>query len=508
MPPGVRRAVTTQLGVERRLVLPGGSLSTVQAGGRLTVGFLRPPTADGPARLWMGFTNATDESRRFAFGPSPPFSHYWARPIRGHDESRSYLLVPDDDRRFPYGDVVPREPTDRRWVATGTLGVPTGPVERNWIELDPGDSIAGTYSLLVHPDASIRARGTHRFAGAPWTASDLVLSDYRVALRYPGVSRFAPDRSVPKMGPFGAQWYHELAGADRQPRTYLRPGSERIPIDGGSVELAVENYAPHTVTVWEWGLSKLHGGEWHRIAPWDLESYDGAGVSGEPPELVRPGERHEFRFDPTGATRPDTEAVVPGTRVGGLGRGLYAVHYGATAGGPGADVPAVIEDTGTPRTEGGVRTILAALLELTGEPAAVTPTDDVAGVLRDESTVTVEVEPKFTRSPPEGPELVVRRAEGVRGSRVLLAEQVNQFPALRNALAHFDDGVETVRVVTSGFRVRRPMAALGSPDEPLPFSFGNRPYEARLRDVVVEATTTPTTTENAGTASGGDPGDD
>lgn len=483
VPGGARRSVTG-FGSRRRLVVEDGPLSSAPEKGRLTVGFLRPPTREAPARLWVALTNASDGRWRFEFGPSPPFSNYWASPVGPLAEERSLLLVPDDDRRFPYGDLVPETPTNGRWEATDDLGTPTGPVGKHRIALDPGESIAGTYRLLVHPDAgSLPARGVYEFAGLPWTESSLVLSAFDPHFSDPGSSRFPADRSVPDLpGPGGTRWYHRAAGGST-PWIYLRPERERLRIGEASTDLTVVNDARWTVQPGDLHLYKHHDGEWRRIAPWESElRVDLGGTT----RHVPPGGRSTGRFVPARSTEFDPEQVGEGQRVGGLGSGLYAASLGPVeTDGPRADTPAVITNAGDgdpTTTPDGSGTLLAALLELTGDPVGLSFTGDVAEVSREGSTATVRVDGRFGGAPAAGPELVVRRGGEPQVS--LITEQVNQFPALRNALAAFEEGVGTVRVATAEGRVDRPLELLGPGSGRVGFVHDGRAYEATARNVL------------------------
>lgn len=486
VPDAARRAVTSEPGPARQFVLTERTLTTTRASGRLTAGFLEPPSPAGPARLWIRFTNSSGRRGPFDFGPSPPFSHYWATRVGGRPDERAFLLVPDDDRPFPYEGVVPDVRTEGRWVAADRLGTPEGSVEEYTISLDPGESIAGTYSLLVHPDAvPLPERGVYQFDGGFWTEGSLGLSVFRPSLSEPGTSRFDPGREVPPFRDgFPTRWYHRTS-AQESATTFLRPGTERLRIDEDEAGLAVENYAPWTVRVGPWYLFKRHRGEWRRIAPWGpADPPDGVGPVMTRP--VPPGGRVRRSFVPGGSTGSDPESYAPGLRVGGLGAGTYALRVRPVeVGGPGPDVPVAVDEDGPARGATGVRRVaLAALLELTGPAAEVTLDADRVEVTRDGPTVTVRGEGRYGRKPAVGPELVVRRVEAAGDAPTLLTEQVNQFPALRNALAVFEDGVETVRVATASSRVRSVLDRLAPDADRLRFVHRDRAYEARVEDAV------------------------
>lgn len=499
-PPGsARRAVTRSFGPARRLVLAGDPGSTVPAGGRLTAAFLRPPTGEGPARVWIAFENVADERREFVFGPSPPFSHYWARRADDPHGRRAFLLVPDDDRRFPYDGVVPEATTDGRWEAADRLGTPTGPVDQHRIALDPGESITGTYSLLVHPyTGPLPERGTYRFDGAPWTQSKLAMALYDPSLADPGESRFRADHPVGLLPGHGeTRWYHRVAAAEDPPGVFLRPERERVEIGEESVEFALENYTVGTVRAPDWYLFKRHGDDWREIGPRGDPALEGERLR----RSIPPGGRHLAGFSPFRSSAPDGGFARPGSRFVGLGGGTYAVRFDGV-GSPETD-PAgtvVVEDVDDrERTTADWPTgpAPAALLELVGPPAELAPTRDVAETTREGSTVTVRVDARFGGDPADGPELVVHRAGPGRG-RDLITEQVMQFPALRNALTAFEEGVETVRVVTSGYRARAPVASLAEGGDGFALVYGGNRYEVVARDVVEAGENTTTTGGDGG----------
>ncbi|PSQ16654.1 hypothetical protein BRD00_10360 [Halobacteriales archaeon QS_8_69_26] len=486
VPDAARRAVTSRSGPTRRLVLTERVLTETQQFGRLTAGFLAPPTSEGPARVWIRFTNASEYRRPFEFGPSPPFSHYWATEVEGSNENRAFLLVPDDDRPFPYDGVMPESSTEGRWVGAGRLGTPDGPIDEYRISLDPGESIAGTYSLLVHPERfSLPDRGVYRFDGGYWTEGSLGLSVFDPDLWSTGGTRFDPARTLPSLpGATETRWYHRVAARTPTPATFLEPDAERVRIGEGETELAVENYAPQTVRLSTWSLHKRHGDDWKRIVPWRPRDREGAERT--PARPLPPGERSAATLVPVGPDETDPDPYAPGLRVEGVGAGTYAFGIRAhDLDGPGPDAPVTVGQGDRENPFPGDDTVaLAALLEFTGPAAAVTPTGDVVDVSTDGTTVTVRVDSVTTSDPVVGPELVVTPVETPDGAVELITEQVNQFPALRNALAAFEEGVSEVRVVTSRFRVRSVLDSLAPEADRLRFVHEGRTFEARADDVL------------------------
>jgi len=312
-------------------------MSTTPAGGRLTAGFVVPPSESNPGRVWIGFENVTDERREFEFGPTPPFSNYWASSD-GHQ--RTLLLVPDDGRRFPYGDLIPDEPTDGQWVTKRHLGKPTGSVGGRLVELEPGESLIGEYALLVHPDGVDRdPPAVHSFeaSGAPTT---LGMAEWTRRAVTPGPSRFEAGRTPPQL-PTGdrTDWFHAARNAAIT-RPFLEPGVETLE-PPAETTLFLRNPSFDVLTARSATLFERDEGGWRRVGSWEpLDDRDPA----REPERDRGRDRNrQGRWVAPGqTTRARLNVQAAGDNEGGegpgtgeeegpvlaLSPGLYAVQFG------------------------------------------------------------------------------------------------------------------------------------------------------------------------------------
>ncbi|MFC4450052.1 hypothetical protein [Halorussus aquaticus] len=176
-----------------------------------------------------------------------------------------------------------------------------------------------------------------------------------------------------------------------------------------------------TANFYSWEVWKRDDGEWFRIAP---RSWP------QPAMVMRPGGAHTWHLtvDNTDLDRPiphsgGTEEVT----VTGLGPGTYA--FG---------------------TDGWFRgqsyenaTGFAARFELTGEPLELAPTG-IDRTERDGDTVVLHDDPE--KNEDRAAYVVTRVENAPEESRRLLTEQVIRRTPLRNALAHFESGVRTVRL--------------------------------------------------------------
>lgn len=179
--------------------------------------------------------------------------------------------------------------------------------------------------------------------------------------------------------------------------------------------------AAFTANFYAWEVWKRVDGEWFRVAPrmWP-----------QPAMIMRSGDSHTWHLtvDNTDLDRPipastGTESVT----VVGLGSGTYA--FGTDGWFQGQHY------------ENG--TGFAARFDLTGDPLELTPTG-IDRTERDGDTVIVHDNPE------ENEDLaayVVTRVESAPTEpRRMIPEQVLRRTELRNALAHFESGVQTVRL--------------------------------------------------------------
>jgi hypothetical protein len=451
------RSVLRELSPSRRLVLfcrPGTASST---DGRYTVGFASPPTSGSPGTVYVQFTATADSTREYEFGPSPPFSNYRARPVDDPSEDRGFLLVPNDGRPFPYGDLIPETPRDGRWVATGGAGAPEGDPETGPVTMAPGESILGKYALLQPRDAgALPERWEYRFDTAPWSELELGFSLWDPDLASKPISRFT-DAEPPFPAAEGTEWFHR-SYPDR-PRVYVEPLRERV--EFGTAGASFDNYAAVPASVDRWALAKAQDGAWRPIGPPDPR--------GKLEGTVAPGTTRQVEFAVEDDVRTATvnNPRTMRTTFTGLRPGVYAVGFsvGGIPESPTRNVPLRIDPggpagTGRDGSPRGPPGLYAALIEIVGDLAELTPTVDANVVERADGVVTVELTPEgleFDRDRKE--KLVVVRGAPGDPPRLIL-EQVMQYPALRNALAYVEPGVKRVEVVTAPRLARQPVEFL------------------------------------------------
>jgi hypothetical protein len=477
-PGSLSRAVSARVGPDRNFAIATPPLSDNPGPGRYVVGFTGGPGPSTPAKVWIEFTATADRPREYEFGPSPPFSNYLGVRSGSDGSPIGYVLVPTDDRPFPYEDPVPDEPTDGQWTATAPLESPDEPIRGRTVELDPGESIAGEYALLAPPGDSITPnRAAYAFEGDEQTAPSLTVSTWDPGVRDPVSSRFE-ERSVPEL-PYSAptRWFHRVD--DDDPPVYLTPSRERIDLASFVTVPTVENYTLRSVGVGRRALFKLEEGTWYPIGPLPIDRAT--------PEFLAPGGSREWEV--TGRNDGESEVSTGSSSsatFNSLGEGLYAVAataYGVpsevTEGGP------LVLDPGTAReVSRSGRTVLAALFELSGYEAYVFAPDDAELLSREAGTVTVRLGEQSgeDREGGDPAELIVEPATTADPSLKLIAEQVLQLFALRTALANFGfgDEVERVVVLADEETVRRPIEAFGEGYR-ISFKFEGTAYEAKWR---------------------------
>lgn len=195
-----------------------------------------------------------------------------------------------------------------------------------------------------------------------------------------------------------------------------------VGLSDGPVEFTVENATdePFETNHYNWVLRKLDGSRWRRIAPLSIPA---------PFHQISAGESHTHRITPVesrvirdrGAYMAESDVTL-----GGLGPGVY-----------GFSTSGYFESTPDEKLTVG------AVFGLAGEAPPVRPTDDVARVERNESTLVVHAD---APSDKQG-ELVVSLVDDEADAQ-LLAEHVHQLGALLNTLPYAaTDGVETIRYV-------------------------------------------------------------
>jgi hypothetical protein len=119
-----------------------------------------------PARLSIRFTNTSGRKRTFEFGGTPPFSSFHGTVVGGNAQM---ILVPDDYEyvgivSYDGGaveTVVPSQPIGGCWKAKNRIIGNDILVDR---ELNPGESIRMTYTVLAHHENdSCLESGEYRF---------------------------------------------------------------------------------------------------------------------------------------------------------------------------------------------------------------------------------------------------------------------------------------------------------------------------------------------------------
>lgn len=124
---------------------------------RVVGGITRQPSEDSPGRAKISFTNLTGDSRKFQFGPTPPFSPDWGT----HTEQEARMvLVPtnlDEFYKVSVYDVnddnaltaVPDSPTNSCWKLVDMVARLDVFVAET---IDSCSSITTTYDVLGHPE--------------------------------------------------------------------------------------------------------------------------------------------------------------------------------------------------------------------------------------------------------------------------------------------------------------------------------------------------------------------
>lgn len=209
---------------------------------------------------------------------------------------------------------------------------------------------------------------------------------------------------------------------------YLEPSKTSGTLPEATFAFTLSNTRDETFNLnpYGWRLDKSVDGTWRIIQPWAVNV---------PLLPLEPGRRYswEVTVDNTDLGRPLEPAEGDETLTfSGLGPGTYA--FG---------IDGWFESEDHER-----QTAFISVFELQGDPMELVPTNTVSETKRTGDTVTVVVETAGDR---DRYTLVVTRVESApEEPRKLPTEQVMLVTPLRNALAHFEDGVRQVRVETGG----------------------------------------------------------
>jgi hypothetical protein len=206
---------------------------------------------------------------------------------------------------------------------------------------------------------------------------------------------------------------------------------------------------------YDWTLAKRVDGEWYYVAP---------RLVPEPLMRLEPGDDHEWTLTASSEranTRYPSAADKSDLSVRGLGAGTYAFA-----------VDGWFEDADYEH-----QTVFAARFELAGDPLELTPSAAVQQVTRDGDAVTVRAEGVDSEDAREAT-YVLERTEDADDAREMITEQVIRRWPLCDALAHVEDGVRAVRVVSTTGSV----PAFGVLDDRSPVRYDGDAFRVRVED--------------------------
>jgi len=391
-----------------------------EGGAEVRMRFDATATAEGPARLVSSLQNTGNYPEQFDLDWLPPFGRPSSEPPRehherlmggGHRDEGSLVLAPTANHDLVDDPPAVERDDDGLWRLVDDID--------RWLPerltLDAGEAVRGEYAVVGHPDGSGRPTGVYEYRRG-FDDEDPRITVWETDAPGPDEeSRFAGE-SVPSLAgdeggddAGGTAWFHE---ADESTAAYLRPGTEKTDLPAG-ITFQFVNHTRESLGCGHWYVYKRHDGEWFDLGPyvrtaecrmvppagtksWTLHAYNGGGDL--PPE---DGRAYPF-----------------------LGGGRYAVSVGY----------------------GDESSSSAAMVELTGDPVDVVPTEDVESE-RTGSIVTV-TDPEWSGDEEDAVTLTLTRADSAE--ETLIREQVmrERHRGLRNTLAFVEDGVEAVRLRT------------------------------------------------------------
>ncbi|NHX35959.1 MULTISPECIES: hypothetical protein [Halolamina] len=388
-----------------------------ETGAEVRMRFDATATAEHPARLVASIQNVDEYPEQFDLDWLPPFGRPSSEPPREHHErlmgaglrdEGSLVLAPTPNHDLVNDPPAVERDADGHWRLAGGID--------RWLPetltLDVGEAVRGEYAVVGHPEGSGRPTGVYEFL-RPGDAADASVTVWQTSAPGPdGESRFAGE-SVPSIGgdgEAGLGWYHT---ADASSGAYLRPETERADLPAG-ITFQFVNHTREELGCGHWYVYKLHDGEWFDLGPYVRT----AECRMVPPAGTKSWTLHAYRGG--GSLPPENGRAYPF-----LGGGRYAVSVGY----------------------GDESSSSTAMIELTGDPIEIVPTDDVTSD-RDGSTVVV-THPEWREGGDEAATLTLTRADSA--GETLISEQVmrRRFRSLRNTLAFVEDGVEAVRLRTT-----------------------------------------------------------
>lgn len=412
-------------------------------GAEVAMAFVDTATAEHPARVVAKLQNpmaveqtfdlrwAPPFGRRTSEQPYPPGTDRWAGD---HTYRVELVFAPTADDDLAENPPAVERAEDGYWRLSGGVS-PWGP---ETVRLEPGETVRGEYALVGRAEGVGRGRptGVYEFSRG---------QDYPVRIAVwntdnpgpDGESRFAGE-TVPQLPRDGdVAWFH---AADATTPSFVRPSVERTGLPA-EVDFTFVNHDHESTGCGHWTLYKLRDGQWYDIGPY-VRTADCRRVG---PGGAKTWTLHAFH----GEGLPCQGAAV----FGHLGGGRYAAVAGY----------------------GHATARSAAMVELTGDRLAVTPTDDVDASSAGDRVVVESPRPeRETRDPAV---LTVLRADGAK--QTLIAEQVmrRRFRGLRNTLSFFEPGVEAVELHTDD---RVAEQVVGYDQERFRFTFREDAFEARV----------------------------
>lgn len=239
--------------------------------------FVEPATGDTPARLEAVFTNGTEYEQTVRAGAFPILDDPSLGRTEGGEHRVAYL-APTEAHELAESVPTPERDGEGRW-RLGDDGL-SGRWFPETVTIGPESAVFGEYVLLGHPDRSEPPVSPGRYRLGSRNA-EFTVAVWRTDAPGPeNGSRFEGE-SVPPLpsaesGPM--RWYHE---ADTGTAAYLEPSAERVSTPA-EVRFRQVNHADESLqgNPYKWALSKLVGGEWLRVAPWETP---------QPWSVVQPG---------------------------------------------------------------------------------------------------------------------------------------------------------------------------------------------------------------------------
>lgn len=407
-------------------------------------------TAEGPARLVASLQNTGKYPERFDLDWLPPFGRPSSEPPREHHErlmggglrdEGSLVLAPSENHDLVDDPPALERDADGLWRLAGSID--------RWlpeqITLDAGEAVRGEYAVVGHPEGSGRPTGVYEYLRGA-NNGDTSITVWQTSAPGPEKeSRFAGE-SVPSLAgddgddgngndAGGVTWFHE---ADESTAAYLRPETEKTDLPAG-ITFQFVNHTRESLGCGHWYVYKLHDGEWFDLGPY-VRTMECRMV---PPAGTKSWTLHAYNGG--GSLPPEDGRAYPY-----LGGGRYAVSVGY----------------------GDESSSSAAMVELTGDPVEIVPTDDVEHD-RDGSVVTV-TSPEWSEDGEDAVTITLTRADSAE--ETIIREQVMRrwHRGIRNTLAFVEADVEEVRLRTIERFAHGPIGYDGSTRR---FQFDGQAYE-------------------------------